>query len=221
MAAGVGGAILIATAILAFALGKHPVVAGTNSAAPIFPILPIDGGQTRCQTISRLPGNATHVRLVISAIRGAPGNLRVKIGGDSGNARFVGRNRVGPAGLVIRLEPPTRPLHPARMCLRYTGRGQVVLAGERKRAPADTVLGTSRLDRRVPSVAFLRPGLSSWASRRHLIADRYVNSQASPFGGWSLWVGIGAAIGAALLALYWLVFRLDAPNRGRAGEGRS
>jgi hypothetical protein len=111
---------------------------------------------------------------------------------------------VAPAGFVIRLESKTRALHPARICLTYSGPGELTLAGEAKRLPR-AIHGAPKGG--VASVVFLRPGLVSWASRRHQIADRYANSQVKPFGAWTLWVAALVAIGAALMALCWVVLR--------------
>jgi hypothetical protein len=97
--------------------------------------------------------------------------------------------------------------------MHYFGRGQVILAGERKRLPVSAAHAGGRRGG-IASVVFLRPGLSSWAARRDLIADRYANDQSGATGRWSLWLAILAAIGAAALALWWLVFRLE-PLRPR------
>jgi hypothetical protein len=211
LAAATAGAVLIAAAVLAFSLGKHPVIAGTNSAAPLLPALQIPSGQTRCQTVSRVPPDATHVRVVVSSITGRPGVLQVRIGGPQQGSAAVGQGRLGLAGQVIRLDSPTRTLHAARVCLRYSGQGQIVLAGEKKRLRLKNAFGASP-KHGVASLAFLKSGLSSWASRRNLIADRYANSQARPLGEWTLWVALLAAIGAGLLALWWVAFRLE-PRR--------
>jgi hypothetical protein len=211
LAAATTGAVLIAAAVLAFALGKHPIVAGTNAAAPLLPAVTIQPDQTRCQAVSRVPGGTTHVRVVVSGISRQPGVLQLRVQGPEQGAGVVGRARAQLAGRVIRLDSPTKPLHPARVCLHYTGPGQIVLSGERKRLRVDRVNGGIR-KRGIASLVFLKPGLASWASRRNVIADRYAASQAHPLGKWSLWFAVLAAIGAALLALWWLVFRLE-PRR--------
>ena len=106
LAAATAGAVLIAAAVLAFSLGKHPVIAGTNSAAPLLPALRIPSGQTRCQTVSRVPPGATHVRVVVSTIAGPPGILQVRIGGPQQGRAAVGQGRLGldtarsPSGLL-------------------------------------------------------------------------------------------------------------------------
>jgi hypothetical protein len=209
LAAAAAGAVLIAAAVLAFSLGKHPIVAGTNTAAPIYPAMPLSGGERRCQLVSRVPSAATHVRLLIDRLVGPPGDLRVQITGMNGEVLAVARTRVHLAGVVFRLKPPTRGLHPARICLTYLGRGDVVIAGEMKRIPSPTGRNASQ-KRSVASVVFLRPGLASWASRRDVIADRYANAQTGWLAGWALWLALALAAGAALLALWWLVFRFDA-----------
>ena len=206
------GTGLIAAAVLAYSLGKHPFVAGTNTASPIAPAVVIRGGETHCQLSARVPGKVSHVQLAVSSIEGPPGDLRIKIRERGRKAEFVGGRRLVPGGDVIHLKHETRALHPASLCLHYFGSGQVVLAGERKRLPVAAAHAGGRRGG-VASIVFLRPGLASWASRRDLIADRYANDQSGALGRWSLWLAIGAAIGAAALALWWLVFRLDPPPR--------
>ena len=137
--------------------------------------------------------------------------LQVRIGGPGQGAAVVGQGRLRLAGKVIRLDSPTRSLHPARVCLHYSGQGQIVLAGERKRVRSERVVGGT-VKHGVASLVFLKSGLASWASRRDVIADRYANSQAHPFGEWTLWLAVLAAIGASLLALWWVAFRLE-PRR--------
>jgi hypothetical protein len=211
LAAATAGAVLIAVAVFAFSLGKHPVIAGTNTAAPLLPALQIQSGETRCQDVARVPPDATHVRVVVSSITGRSGVLQVRIVAPDQGRAVVGNRRLGPAGQVIRLDSPTRTLHPARVCLHYSGQGQIVLAGERTRVRSERVVG-GPVKHGVASLVFLKPGLVSWASRRSVIAERYANSQADPFAEWTLWVALLAAIGAGLLALWWVAFRLE-PRR--------
>ena len=64
LAAATAGTVLIAAAVLAFALGKHPVVAGTNTASPFSPALSVGSGETRCQLISRVPAGVAVVRVM-------------------------------------------------------------------------------------------------------------------------------------------------------------
>jgi hypothetical protein len=203
------GTGLIAAAVLAFSLGnQHPIVAGTNTASAISPAVTIRGGETHCQLISRVPAKVSHVQLAVSSIAGRPGDLRIKIRARGRKAEFAGGRRLIPGADIIRLKHETRALHPASLCMHYFGPGQVVLTGERKRLPVAAAHASGRKGG-VASVVFLRPGLSSWASRRDLIADRYTNDQSGLTGRWSLWLAILAAVGAAALALWWLVFRLE------------
>jgi hypothetical protein len=211
LGAATAGAILIAAAVVAFSLGKHPVIAGTNTTAPLLPALQVQPDQTRCQKVARVPPGADHLRVVVSSLAGPPGLLRVRIGGPDQGAAVAGQGRLGLAGQVIRLDSPTRSLHPASVCLHYSGQGPIVLAGERKRVRSKLAFG-GNVKHGVASLAFLKPGLESWASRRGVIADRYANSQASPLGKWTLWVALLAALGAGLLALGWVAFRLE-PGR--------
>jgi hypothetical protein len=211
LGAALAGTALIAAAILAYSLGKHPLVAGTNSASAISPAVVIRGGETHCQVISRVPSGVSHVQLAVNSIEGPPGDLRIKLRERGQKAEFVGGRRLVPGGDVIRLKQPTRDLHPASLCMHYFGSGQIILSGERKRLPVSAAHAGGRRGG-VASVAFFRPGLASWVARRDEIVDRYANDQAGALGRWSLWLAIAAAISAAALALWWLVFRLE-PSR--------
>jgi hypothetical protein len=202
------GTALIALAVLEFSLGKHPSVAGTNTASAISPAVTIRGGETHCQVISRVPAGVSHVQLAVSEIQGPPGDLRIKLRARGRKAEFAGGRRLIPGADIIRLKHETRALHPASLCMHYFGSGQIVLTGERKRLPVSAAHAGGRRGG-VAAVVFLRPGLSSWASRRDLIADRYANDQSGFTGRWSLWLAIVAAVGAAGLSLWWLVFRLE------------
>ena len=208
LGAALAGTALIAAAVLAYSLGKHPLVAGTNTASAISPAVVIRGGESRCQLIARVPAGVSHVQLAVNSIEGPPGDLRVKLRERGRKAEFAGGRRLVPGADVIRLKEPTRALHPASLCMHYFGDGQVILSGERKRLPVSAAHAGGRRGG-VASVVFFRPGLESWASRRDVIADRYANAQAGALGRWSLWLAILAAIGAAALALWWLVFRLE------------
>lgn len=221
LAAAAAGAVLIAAAVLAFSLGKHPVVAGTNTAAPLYAALELRGGETRCQTVSRVPGRATHLRVVVTSIRGpfGRGRLHVTVAPrEGGRLTVAGRKRVKLAGMVIRLDRKTKALHPGRVCMTYEQeRGRTILAGEIKRiAPRDSVEGER--ERGVASIVFLRPGLSSWAARRDTIAERYANSQPGSLGKWSLWVAALLVLAGVVTALWWLAFRLE-PRKGEPDSG--
>ena len=205
LAAGIAGAVLIAVSVLAFSLGKHPVVVGTDNVAPLLPAAGLPNGVTRCQPVARVPAGATRVGVVTSSLTGRPGRLQVSIRGTHGES-LSGTGPAGTAGFVIRLNSKTQPLHPAQICLRYSGPGELTLAGEGKRVPGPATTNGAQKGG-VASVMFLRPGLTSWASRRHQIVARYANSQVKPFGTWTLWVAALAAIGAALMALCWVVLR--------------
>jgi hypothetical protein len=205
------GTGLIAAAILAYSLGKHPLVAGTNTASAISPAVVIRGGETHCQLIARVPAKVSHVQLAVNSIEGPPGDLRIKLRERGQKAEFAGGRRLIPGADVIHLKEPTRALHPASLCMHYFGSGQIVLTGERKRLPISAAHSGGQRGG-VASVVFFRPGLASWASRRDVIADRYANDQAGALGRWSLWLAIAAAIAAAALGLWWLVFRLDPPT---------
>jgi hypothetical protein len=205
LAAAAAGAVLIAAAVLAFSLGKHPVVAGTNTVSPVFPAFSAAAGGTQCQLVSRVPAKASHVRLVVTSLQGERPVVQVKLTDRHGAVATSERRGAVPGGLVLPLRKRTRPAHPANLCISNRGDGKVVFAGEEKRLPDGDA--SNALRGGVASVAFLRPGSSSWAARRDLIAERYANSQSGALGEWSLWTALAFAVIAFAFALWWLVFR--------------
>jgi len=208
-------------AILAFALEKHPVVAGTNTVAPLYAALEIPGGETRCQTVSRVPAGVTHVRVVVTEAL-SRGRVHINIAPVEGRGiTIAGRKRVRPAGLVVRLDRKSRALHPARVCMTYLGRGRMILAGEIKRVPPREA-APGEPERGLASLVFLRRGVTSWASRRDIISDRFANAQPGFPGGIPLWLVMLIAAASALTALWWVTFRLEprteASSDGAGGE---
>jgi hypothetical protein len=205
LAAAAAGAVLIAAAVLAFSLGKHPVVAGTNTVSPVFPAFSAASGGTQCQLVSRVPAKASHVRLVVTSFQGERPVVQVKLTDRHGAVATSEMREAVPGGLVLPLRERTRAAHPANLCISSRGDGKVVFAGEEKRLPDGDA--SNALRGGVASVAFLRPGSSSWAARRDLIAERYANSQSGALGEWSLWTALAFAVIAFAFALWWLVFR--------------
>ena len=214
LAAAAAGAVLIAAAVLAFTLGKHPVVAGTNTVSPVLPAFAVSGGATECQLVSRVPAKASHVRLVVASLTGVSPELQVRLTERREPLAISRRKEATVGGTVLRLKERTLAGHPAKLCVSNRGDGRIVLAGEVKRLRGRGALSGVR--GAVASVAFLRPGNSSWASRRQLIADRYaasqagaLGSQAGALGSWSLWTAVAFVLIAFALAFWWLVFRLE------------
>jgi hypothetical protein len=207
LAAAGAGAVLIAAAALAFSLGKHPVVAGTNTVSPVFPAFSAGSGATQCQLVSRVPAKASHVRLVVTSLKGERPVLQVKIADRHGSVAISERREAILGGMVLPLRKRTRAAHPANLCISNRGDGQIVFAGEEKRLPDGD--GPTQPRGGIAGVTFLRPGTSSWGARRDLIAERYAHSQAGALGEWSLWTAVAFAVVAFALALWWLVFRLE------------
>jgi hypothetical protein len=207
LAAAAAGAVLIAAAVLVFSLGKHPVVAGTNTVSPVFPAFSAASGATQCQLVSRVPAKASHVRLVVTSLKGERPVLQVRIVDRHGQVAISEKRQAILGGMVLRLRERTRAAHPANICISNRGDGRIVFAGEEKRLPDGA--GPSQPRGGVAGVTFLRPGTPSWAARRDLIAERYANSQAGTLGEWSLWTAVAFAVIAFALALWWLVFRLE------------
>lgn len=207
LAAAIAGGALILGVVAAYALGMHPIVAGSNKVAPLYagPQVPKDAAH--CQPLVRVPAKAKRVRVVAAGVHNPPGTLRVKIGDESGPFDKGVKKQVYPGTLAIGLNRPTRAAHRAQICLVNRGRGRIVLAGERKLITHNANAAVQT--RRAASVVFIRPHKSTWLARRELIADRFDNSQPGGFGGWSLWLALALAAVATGLALWWLVFRLE------------
>jgi hypothetical protein len=207
LAAAIAGGALILGVVAVYALGMHPMIAGSNQVAPLYvgPEVPKDAAH--CQRLVRVPAKAKRVRVVAAGVQHPPGTLRVKIGDASGPFDKGVKKQVYPGTLAIGLNRPTRSAHRAQICFVNRGRGRIALAGERKLITHDA--NSAVQTRRVASVVFIRPHKSTWLARRDLIADRFDNSQPGGFGGWSLWLALALAAAAIGLALWWLVFRLE------------
>ena len=207
LAAAIAGSLLIVGAIGAYALGKHPVVAGTNKVAALFASLEVPPNTARCQTLVRVPAKAKRVRLIATGVQSPGGPLRVKIGDASGPFDKGVKKEVSPGTLAIRLNRLTRSAHRAQICFVNRGEGRIVLAGERKLITHNPQ--AKQRTKRLASVIFVRAHKSSWLARRSLIADRFDKSQPGGLGGWALWLALALVASAAGLALWWLVFRLE------------
>jgi len=79
----------------------------------------------------------------------------------------------------------TRAAHGATLCLSNPGPGTIVVGGDAKRV-GGSADGRKAERQGIASVAFLRPGSSTWFAQTGTIADRYANSQTGITGGWSL-----------------------------------
>jgi hypothetical protein len=210
--AAAGGAVLILATFLAYSLDRHPMVAGANSAAPLFGALRLPSGGVRCQYVARVPAKANRVRPVATAVSGTSRVLRVKLVDQRGVIAKGIKKDLHRGTNAITLNRVTRTAHRAGICFSNGGDGLIVLAGENKRVRGRQK-GAPGKKAGVASVVFLRPHVSTWGSRRAVIADRFDNSQPGVLGAWSLWLAVLLVAGAAGLAFWWLVFRLEPRRR--------
>lgn len=203
LAAASGGLFIIGVALLAYSLRSHPEIAGTTGAAPLIPSVKLVGERERCQRVSRVPGGANRLRLMSASATPGESVVRVRIT-DGDAVVSAGSETAAASGpIVVPLRPPTRTTRAGTLCLSTSGTDKIVLLGELKRLPG---AGKGQVGRRaVANAAFLRPGSSTWASRRTTIADRYGNSRAGAFGGWTLYAAIVLAAVAAGLALLTVI----------------
>jgi hypothetical protein len=206
LAAAAAGTLLIAAVIVAFALSSHPVVAGTSGVEPVRPTLFLGGGTPeKCQALSRVPRGADRMRLLVTFLEGGARHLHVEISDPDG---MVAAGDLAPARIgerLIRLRPMTRAAHGATLCLSNPGPGTIVVGGDAKKA-RESANGQRQAEKQgVASVAFLRPGSSSWFAQSGTIADRYANSQTGITGAWSLWLAVLLAVAAALIGLWSVV----------------
>jgi hypothetical protein len=206
LAAAAVGAILIAAAISAFSLSSHPVIAGTNTVAPLLPAAWDSDRSPPCRTLSRVPPGADRLQIVVTLITGGARDLHVEIRDAAGTVISAGDlHKLKLGENVVELSPKTRAAHPASLCLSIIGPGQILVAGEHKRVVPGSPKGRESEKHGVPSAIFLRPGSSSWVAETGTIADRYANAQTGATGGWSLWVAAMFAAAAAVLALWYVV----------------
>jgi hypothetical protein len=198
-AAAVTGALLIAASVSAFALARHPPVAGTNSVGPLSPQVWITARKPFCQRVSRVPAGADRVRVVVAAMTPKADRMGLTVRGQNGSIAAGNAPRIRPGPLLFRLRPETHAVHPGSVCISNPGHGAVLLLGEMKRPPG------SRVRTPAVSLAFLRRGSASWLSETGSIAGRYANAESGAGGGWALVLAIIAAVGGAVLAFWWVV----------------
>jgi hypothetical protein len=196
--------ILVAAVFVAFALSSQPIIAGNSAVEPTRPSIYLTAGSEQCQRVSHLPQGADRMKLVVAEVSGGARDLRIEISDERG-ALTAGDLKPARTGKrLIKLRPITRAAHRASLCFSNAGPGQIVLGGDVKRNPA-TPKGKKVEKRLIASAIFLRPGSSSGFSQTGTIVDRFANSQTGVTGGWTLWVAILCAVGAALIALWFVV----------------
>jgi hypothetical protein len=209
LVAGAAGVILIAAAILAFALSSNPPKAGTNTVEPSVPSVFLGRGAQHCQRISRVPAGASRVEVIVTRLTEGARRLRVEIS-ERGRPLSSGTQQVVPVVNRIRLHPHTPAAHRARICFSNPGKGRIAISGGPKRLPGERGKNGEKVP--VASVVFLRHGSASWASQTGTIADRYANAQTGPLGGWSIWAAALVAIAAGGLAVWSIVFLPGRPS---------
>lgn len=209
LVAGAAGVILIAVAVIVFALSSNPVRAGTNTVEPSVPSVFLGRDAQHCQRISRVPANATRVEVIVTRLTEGARRLRVEII-DSGRVVASGTQLVTPVTNRIRLHPHTPAARRARICFSNPGKGRIAISGGPKRLPG--ARGKNGERRPIASVIFLRHGSSSRLSQTGAIADRFANAQTGPLGGWSVWAASLLAICAAALAIWSVVFLPGRPS---------
>lgn len=202
LVAGAAGLILIAAALLAFALDSNPPAAGTNTVQPILPSVFLGRGAQHCQRVSRIPADTNRVQVIVTRLVEGARRLRVEVV-NRGNVVASGTQPVVPVVNRIRLHPHAPAIHRAQICFSNPGKGRIAISGGPKRLPG--ARGKNGERRNIAGVIFLRHGSVSWASQTGTIADRYANAQTGPLGGWSLWFAIALAIAAGALAIWSVV----------------
>ena len=203
LVAAAAGVILIAAAVIAFALDSNPVKAGTNTVEPSVPSVFLGAHAQHCQRISRVPPDANRVQVIVTRLTEGARRLRVEIF-NAGHVVSSGTQQVIPIINRIRLHPHTPAGHRARICFSNPGKGRIAISGGLKRLPG--ARGKNGERRPIASVIFLRHGSASWVSQAGAIADRYANAQTGPLGGWAIWAAALLALGALGLAIWSVVF---------------
>ena len=202
LVAGAAGVILIAAAVLAFAVDSNPPKAGTNTVQPVFPSVFLGRKAQHCQRVSRVPANTTRAQVIVTRLTEGARRLRVEIT-RRGHVVSSGTQQVVPVVNRIRLHPHPPAIHRAQICFSNPGKGRIAISGAAKRLPGARGRDGERRD--IAGVIFLRHGSASWASQAGAIADRYANAQTGPLGGWSLWFAALLAIAAGGLAIWSVV----------------
>src|SRR4051794_69169 len=208
LVAGAAGVILIAAAVIAFALSSNPVRAGTNTVEPSVPSVFLGRDAQHCQRISRVPPNATRVQVIVTRLVEGARRLRVQIM-DSGRVVSSGTQLVTPVVNRIRLHPHTVASRRARICFSNPDKGRIAISGGPKRLPGERGKNGDR--RLIASVIFLRHGSASWASQTGAIVDRYANAQTGPLGGLTILAAAPLSLFAPRPSLLSLVVL---PGRG-------
>jgi hypothetical protein len=209
LAAAAAGLVLIAAAVVAFALSSNPVKAGTNAVEPTVPSVFLGRGAQHCQRVSRVPADANRVQVIVTRLVEGARRLRVEIS-ESGGLVSSGTQLVTPVVNRIRLHPHTPAAHRARICFSNPGKGRIAISGGPKRLPG--ARGKNGEKRPIGSVIFLRHGSGSWLSQTGAIADRFANAQTGPLGGWSTWAAGLLAVCAAALAIWSVVTLPERPS---------
>jgi hypothetical protein len=204
LAAAAAGLVLIAAAVVAFALSSNPPKAGTNTVEPNVPSVFLGRGAQHCQRVSRVPAETSRVQVIVTRLTEGARRLRVEVT-KRGNVVSSGTQPVVPVVNRIRLHPHTPAVRRAQICFSNPGKGRIAISGGPKRLPG--ARGRNGEKRPVASLIFLRHGSASWVSQTGTIADRYANAQTGPLGGWSLWAAALLAIAAAALAIWCVVLQ--------------
>ena len=204
LAAAAAGSVLIAAVVVAFALRSQPVTAGDSAVEPVRPSIYLATGSEQCQIVSRLPGGADRVKLLVAEVSGGARHFQVQIFDEQGLLSAGDMRHAATGERLVKLRPFTRATHQARLCFANRGPGQIVLGGDVKRN-FTSPKGKKVEKRLVASAIFLRPGSSSGFAQTGDIASRFANGQTGVTGGWTLWVAILFAIVAALLGLGYVV----------------
>jgi hypothetical protein len=206
LAAAAAGTVVIAAILIAFSLSSRPIVAGQSAVEPKRPSLFLTAGAQECQMLSRLPGGADRIKLLVTYVTGGARDLRADIYDRRGRMTSGNLSPARPGERVIRLGQRTRAAHGASLCFSNPGEGEIVVGGDVKRVPARPK-GKKVEKRLIASAILLRPGSSSWLAQTGAIADRYANSQTGLTGAWSLWAAVVLAIAGVLIGI-WSVMTL-------------
>lgn len=222
LGAAAAGVALIAAAVAAFSLARHPVVAGNNGIQPLFDTLFLESGVKYCQQVPSLPAGVSKLQLVVNGTSGSAPDLRVVLVGPGGR---LARGRVSPVTAgeqLVGLDQPTpaEPTRHAGACFQNAGDGEIVIAGETKRCtPRDTQIGLfapcihpshkppGEKYRWLAGLRFVRDGSTNLLSEANFILDRFGLGQAGWFGTWAAWLAAAMALAATGLALWWLTRR--------------
>ncbi len=188
--AGAAGITIIVAAVAVYCFSPAPLIAGSNGIAPLEESYFVSPGEQRCQPLPSVPDGAEQVRIYAFGEGGTEADFGIEIDGASGSG-----SAPDPGLITMELDRPTEASRHGAFCITNTGRSELGLGGERRGGP------------NLASVTFLEGGESAWLRRADTMLERFGFGAAGLLDTWAVWFAGLMALGAAAIAVWWLLFR--------------